>query len=70
MKIIYIKFLDHGYFSGYEAKPLECEVVGMLIKEDRQAYYVATWISDGIVDENTEQYVILKACVKELKRLK
>ena len=66
-KLVHLKFLDHAYFSGYEAKPLECEVFGRLYKEDKDAYYIATWISDGILDDNTEQYVILKSAVTKKK---
>lgn len=67
-----IKFLDHCKYSGKvdDVKPLQCELVGVIYKQDKLCYYVATWLADGVVDDNTEHYVILKSVVTKLIPIK
>lgn len=60
-KLVHIKFLDHSQCDGDAATPIECEVVGFLYRETRLAYYVATWICAGDINNpDTDVYVIVK----------
>lgn len=70
-QIVVVNFLDHCFTDGQNMKPIECEVVGYLIKEDKQAYYVASWICDEkINDDNTDIYVIVKHPGIRIKKVK
>ena len=64
-----IEFLDHSKCTGEMASPISCEVIGMVHKEDKDAYYVASWVSDKVIDVNTEQFCILKSTVKRVTLL-
>lgn len=68
-QFVVIEFEDHCQGSA-DSEPIPCEVVGVLYKEDKKAYYVACWIADGCLDHNTEQFVILKSAVSRVVRLK
>jgi len=64
--IVCIRFLDHTFHDGEpeQAAPLECEVYGVLWREDKKAYYVATWISEqNLLNSNNDTYCILKSAV-------
>ena len=68
-----IKFYDHSMVNGNETQDLEpiiCEVYGVIYKETKLAYYIASWVTNGILDHNTEQFVILKSAVLKVRRLK
>lgn len=67
--VVYIKFWDHAHWSGSRAKPIMCEVTGVIIGEDDIAYTVAVWICDRRIDENSEQFAIVKGAVIEMRRL-
>lgn len=70
-QLVLIEFLDHCIFvGGEEARAIPCEVVGMLHKIDKDVYHIATWISDKVIDNNTDQYAILKSSVKKITTLK
>jgi hypothetical protein len=69
LKIVKITFLDHCHGIGSETDLMPCEVFGVLYKEDKKAYYVACWIGDGEIDENTDTYAIAKCVVGEVKVL-
>lgn len=69
--LIHITFLDHSMGSPDDAKPYQCEVFGVLYKEDDRAYYLASWVCNGDISEhNNECYAILKSCVLKKRRLK
>lgn len=58
---VVIRFLDHSLYTGDEARPIECEVYGLLYHEDSKAYYVASWICDDVInDANSEVFTIVK----------
>lgn len=68
--IVCIQFYDHCMFSGAHSDPIQCEVFGVLHKETKHAYYIASWVADGKIEDNSEQYCILKGVVKSVKRLR
>lgn len=62
--LIVLEFLDHAVATGYEnATPISCIAVGFLIKEDKKAYYLCSWIGDHPESDDSEYYVILKSTV-------
>lgn len=69
-KLRYFKFWDHAHWSGGRARPIVCEVVGAVIAESKIAYSVAVWIADGKVDENAEQFSIIKGTIIEMRVMK
>lgn len=69
--IVYIKFLDHVSGSLGVLSPYECEVVGVLYKEDKLCYYVATWVCEREWGgDNSDGYVILKSTVTEKRKMR
>ena len=72
-RMLALEFKDHAHFTGHhkdDVKALSCQCMGFCFKEDEDSYYLATWISDGEVDHNSEIYVILKSVVTKIKVLK
>ena len=67
--IVYFRFWDHAHWSGSKAKAIMCEVTGAIIDEDDIAYTVAVWICDRKIDENAEQFAIVKGAIVEMRRL-
>ena len=70
MKLVKITFLDHCTTLGGINKPITCIVFGLLISEDKTAYYVASWIAENKIDENTDTSTILKSAVKKIERIR
>lgn len=68
--LLYLKFWDHYQTDTDDARPIICEVFGVLWKEDALSYYVLSWICDGeLQNSNNEVFVILKSTVVEKRRL-
>jgi hypothetical protein len=67
--IIYLKFWDHAQWSGRKAEPIMCELVGVLAGEDEVCYKIAPWVSDRRIDDNAEQYAVIKAAIIEMRTL-
>lgn len=68
-RYVRIDFLDHAMQSGADIKPIHCCVVGILFAEDKNAYYVATWLAEGNPDNNMESFSILKKVITKLTYL-
>lgn len=67
-----IEFYDHCTGPMKDcAKPLVCQVIGWLWKEDSKAYYLITWIAEDNLgdEENNDVYVILKSAVIRKRKL-
>lgn len=70
LPIVYCRFLDHVSSSSEISAPFTCEVFGVLWKQDKNAYYVVSWIAENrLEDNNSECYCILKSTVLELRQL-
>lgn len=67
--IVYFRFWDHAHWSGSKAKPIECEITGVIVGEDDIAYSVAVWIADRRIDDNAELFVVIKGAIIEMRRL-
>ena len=67
---VVIEFRDHSTLNAQAMVPMQCEVIGWLVREDKVAYCLATWVSDGLLeDPNTEGFVILKSAITKMRRL-
>lgn len=69
---IVVRFLDHCQAPGsaLEAKPVECEVVGYLTREEPTYLVVTSWVAeDDMASENCESYVVLKSTIIEKRVL-
>lgn len=62
-------FLDHCATINGTTKPMQCTVWGLIVGEDKDAYYVANWMSGGVVDENSNTNTILKKTIIKMKKL-
>lgn len=69
LPIVHIRCLDHSHSDGDSIRLLPIDVFGVLLKEDKQAYYIASWLADGVVDQNAECFSILKHKGLKLKRV-
>lgn len=68
--LVKITFLDHCTTIGGVSFPIQCVVYGILFSEDKDAYYVASWISDNKIDDNTDCNTILKKTVKKIEKIR
>jgi len=69
-KAVHIEFWDHCQCSGSVAELSRCEVVGLLYKEDALCYNLVCWLADQTLDDNSEQFAILKSAVIQITYLK
>lgn len=72
LPIVSMRFWDHIHEEGdvENARPMECEVFGVLWKEDKLSYFVSSWVCSGsIFNSNTETFVILKSTIIDIRRL-
>lgn len=70
MTPVYIQFWDHAKWSGSSAEAIVCEVVGIYHDENDVVYKIASWICNGEVEENAEQFAIIKSAVIHIQPLK
>lgn len=68
--IVHVEFYDHNQSRGDDMGVAKIDLYGVLIKEDKQAYYVASWVCDSVIDHNSDCYTILKHKGLKIKRLK
>ena len=67
---VYIRFWDHAKWTGANSEALTCEVVGIYYDEDDVSYKIASWVCNGEIEENTEQFAIVKSAVVHMQPLK
>jgi len=67
--VVYIRFWDHAHWSGGKARPIPCEVTGVVVGEDAVSYTIAVWICDRRIDHNAELFAIVKGAIIEMRRL-
>lgn len=69
--LVHVQFLDHCYSDAGSAAPIMCSVFGLLLKEDKHAYYLASWYSHAEAPDSTEHdvYTILKSATVSLKKV-
>lgn len=65
--LIRIRFLDHIASIGGIHPPALCTVFGILIGQDKEAFYVASWLTEDNTEENSDSHTIIKSTVKEIK---
>lgn len=70
VNVVYIRFWDHAHWTGSKAKPIQCEVTGIIVDEDDVSYTVAVWICDRRIDGNAEQFAIVKGAIVEMRSLR
>lgn len=70
--LVRIEFDDHVHTTGGKSLLARCTVVGFLYGEDKDAYYLATWIADNDIhdEENTDTYAIKKQPGLVLRKIK
>jgi hypothetical protein len=62
-RIVHLEFLDHAMNDGTEIRPVTCQAYGVLFAEDKDTYYVASWLAENTPDHNMESFSILKKVV-------
>jgi hypothetical protein len=67
--LVKVTFLDHCLTKSGVSPPIECVLYGLLIGQDKDAYYIASWIACGEIDENSDTHTILKSAVKKMKKI-
>lgn len=68
--IVHIQFLDHAQVNGDNLQPAKIDLYGVLVKEDRLCYYIASWVCDNELDKNADCYAIIKHKGIKIKRLR
>lgn len=65
--LLEIKFLDHVCTTGGLAQPILCRAIGELINEDKNAYYIASWLTEDSDHQNWDSHTILKSTIKKIR---
>ena len=65
--LVQIVFLDHVCSTGGLVEPIECRVIGEVINEDKQAYYLASWLTEDNDVHNWDSHTILKSTIKKIR---
>lgn len=69
--IVHISFRDHAAASGNNLAACEIDLFGVLVKEDKEHYYVASWVCDkDVASSDTDCYVVVKHKGIKIRRLK
>ena len=68
-RYVVVNFLDHAMNEGVDWRAIPCTAVGMLVGEDKDCYYVASWVSEDTLDHNMESFAILKKVITSMKTL-
>ena len=68
--LVMLKFLDHMQCSGDNLILADTVLVGFLVKEDKRAYYICSWMANGTLDHNADCYAIVKHKGLKIRRLK
>lgn len=69
--LVRVTFLDHCMTQGDKMQPIQCEAVGFLVKEDKTALYIATWVCDNVVEShNSEIFCIIKHKGLKIKKVR
>lgn len=68
-RFVEVEFLDHCVSEGSNVRPIPCVVVGTLVGECKDAWYVASWLAEGQVDDNMTSFTILKKVVTKMTTL-
>ena len=69
MTPVYIRFWDHAKWTGPNAEALLCEIVGVYYGEDDVSYKIVSWVCNGELDDNTEQFAIVKSTIVHMQEL-
>lgn len=64
--VVEVVFLDHVASVGGLSRPLECRVIGELVNQDKQAIYLASWITEESDTSNLDSHTILKSTIKSV----
>lgn len=64
--VIEVVFLDHVASVGGLSLPLECRVIGELVNQDKQALYLASWLTQENDTTNLDSHTVLKSTIKSV----
>lgn len=65
--LVEIRFLDHVCTAGGLVAPIECRAIGEVINEDKQALYIASWLTEEGDFQNWDSHTILKSTIKKVR---
>ena len=69
--IVHLEFLDHCYRQGVDAEgPIKCEVFGRVVRITPKWFTIASWQEVGVLDGNTESFLILRSTLLKVAVLK
>jgi len=67
--LVEITFLDHVCTTGGMVPPVVCRAIGEIINEDKDAYYLASWLTDETDYTNIDSHTVLKSTIKTVTLL-
>lgn len=69
--VVHISFLDHAANSGSSNTPAPIDLFGVLYKEDKDCYYIASWICDHApTSADSDTYAVVKHPSVKIRKLK
>jgi hypothetical protein len=76
--LVEITFLDHVCTTNGMAPPILCRAIGELINEDKDAFYLASWLTEESDHTNTEEsdhtnidsHTVLKSTIKTIELIR
>lgn len=64
--VLEVTFYDHVASVGGISEPICCRVIGELVNQDKQALYLASWITESSDVSNLDSHTILKSTIKSI----
>ncbi|NDC22525.1 MAG: hypothetical protein EBZ49_00120 [Proteobacteria bacterium] len=68
--LLEIVFLDHACTVGGLSSPILCRAIGELVNEDKQAYYLASWMTEENDVTNLDSHTVLKSTIKTIVKIR
>ena len=68
--VVEVTFLDHACTVGGLSDPITCRAIGEFVHQDKNAIFIASWITEENDLHNADSHTILKAVIKNLRVLR
>jgi hypothetical protein len=68
--LVEIIFLDHVCTTGGMVPPIVCRAIGEVINEDKDAFYLASWLTEESDHANIDSHTVLKSTIKSVKLIR
>lgn len=68
--LVEITFLDHVCTTGGVNPPIVCRAIGELVSEDKDAFYLASWMTEEGDSHNLDSHTVLKSTIRTVNLIR